>query len=335
MEILPNYAPRRLGGRDVCPIGLGCMSLATAYGPPPGRDEALRLLDRALACGYDHLDTARIYGLGRSEELIGEALKGRRNRVYLASKTGIFPDGDQRRVDCRPEMILGAVEESLRLLRTDHIDLYYLHRRDFTVPIEDSVGALADLVQAGKIGGIGLSEMSADTLRRAHEVHPITAMQTEYSLWTRQVEIAVLDACRELGVALVAFSPLGRGPLAGTPANMASLMPGDMRSLFPRMQADHWPHNRELIAGLARLAEEGGITPAQLSLAWVLSRGDHIHTIPGTANLAHLEENIATLGKVVDAEILTRADALINPATVSGPRYPPQMQRTIDTEDYA
>ena len=335
MDILPNHVRRPLGGREVCPVGLGCMSLAEVYGPPPSAQEAARLLDRALDCGYDHLDTARIYGLGLSEQLIGDALHTRRKSFYLASKTGIFPDGDMRRIDCRPEMILGAVEESLRLLRTDHIDLYYLHRRDFTVPIEDSVGALADLVRAGKIGGIGLSEMSAATLRRAHAVHPITAMQTEYSLWTRQVEIAVLDACRELGVALVAFSPLGRGALAGSPADPANLGASDLRHQFPRLDAAHWPHNRDLIAQLGTLAGEAGLTRAQLCLAWVLSRGGDVHTIPGTASLAHLEENIATLRMQVDADILARAGALISPQTVSGPRYPPNMQKTIDTEDYA
>lgn len=335
MKDLPMRMRRSIGGREVCPIGLGCMSLAWAYGVPPSAQEAATLLNRAIDVGYDHLDTARIYGLGVSEQLIGDALHGRRRHFYLASKTGIIVDGDQRRIDCRPEVIRGALEESLRLLRTDHIDLYYLHRRDFTIPIEESVGALAELVKEGKIGGIGLSEMSAQTLRKAQAVHPITAMQNEYSLWTRNVEIGVLEACRELGVALVAFSPLGRGPLAGTPADPAELRSDDLRHRFPRLSTEHWPTNRALIARFIALAGEAGATPAQLALAWVLSRGEHVLTIPGTANIAHMEENIATMEATIDPAILAQADEILNPQTVSGPRYPSEMQQTIDTEEYA
>ena len=203
------------------------MSLSWAYGQPPATEDAAKLLHRALDIGYNHLDTARIYGLGKNEALIGEALKGRRNQFFLASKTGIFVDGEKRRIDCRPEMINTAIEESLRLLQTDHIDLYYLHRRDFNTPIEDSIGALADLVRVGKIGSIGLSEMSADTLRAAHAVHPIAAMQTEYSLWTRNPEIAVLEACRELGTTFVAFSPVARGVLANGVHDTSALSEND------------------------------------------------------------------------------------------------------------
>lgn len=336
-----NGARRPLGGRMVCPIAFGGMSLTDAYGPGPDKAQAARLLDQALDYGYDHFDTARVYGLGRSESVIGEVLSGRRQRIFLASKTGIFPGEAGRRIDCRPETIRAEVEESLRLLQTDHIDLYYLHRRDFTVPIEESVGALADLVQAGKIGGIGLSEMSAQTLLRAHAVHPITAMQSEYSLWSRQVEIAVLEACAQLGVALVAFSPLGRGALAGTPQDPSLLAAGDMRHQFPRLTPKHWPHNQPLLARLDRLAQQAGVSRAQLCLAWVLSRGGHVHALPGTANLAHLQENIATLHDdqpdghgAFDPALLEQADALINPKSISGARYPAVMQQTIDTEDY-
>lgn len=335
MKELPVRDRRMIGGRAVCPIGLGCMNIAWAYGKPPSPQDAARLLDQALDQGYDHLDTARVYGLGKSEALIGETLHGRRKHFFLASKTGIRVEGEKRITDCRPEFIGEAVEESLRLLKTDHIDLYYLHRRDFTVPIEESVGALADLVKAGKIGGIGLSEMSAETLRKAHSVHPITAMQTEYSLWTREVEIAVLDACRELGVALVAFSPVGRGPLVGTPSDPSQFEEHDLRRSMPRFNAENWPQNHKLIVALAVLAREAGVTPAQLALAWVLSRGDHIHAIPGTANIAHMEENIAVMEQTIDAAIIARAGELINASTVSGPRYPPHMQRSIDTEIFA
>ena len=201
-----TISKRTLGSRQVNPVGLGCMNICWAYGPAVADDYAIKLLNRALDIGYDHLDTARIYGAGKSEELIGTALKGRRSEYYLASKTGIIVDGANRGIDCRPETIKAGCEESLRLLQTDHIDLYYMHRRDFKTPIEESVGAMAELIKEGKIGGIGLSEMSADTLRRAHATHPITAMQTEYSLMTRQAEIAVLDTCKELGVTFVAFS---------------------------------------------------------------------------------------------------------------------------------
>ena len=335
MNGLPADDRRLIGGRRVRPVGLGCMNIAWAYGTPPSAADAARLLDRALDIGYDHLDTARIYGLGKSEGLIGETLHGRRGKFYLASKTGIRIDGDDRRIDCRPEIIRAALEESLRLLRTDHIDLYYLHRFDVNVPIEESVGALAQLVQEGKIGGIGLSEMSAETLRRAHAVHPVTAMQTEYSLWTRDVEIAVLDTCRELGVALVAFSPLGRGPLVGSPSDPSQFEEKDIRRAMPRFGTENWVHNRKLVQQFAALAMEAGITPAQLALAWVLSRGEHVHPIPGTGNIAHMEENLATLDQVIGDDMLARAGQLITPDLIAGPRYPAHMRLGIDTEQAA
>lgn len=335
MTGLPPERRRIIGGRAVNPVGLGCMNIVWGYGQLPSPTDCTRLLDQAIERGYDHLDTARIYGLGKSEELIGETLHGRRNRFYLASKTGIRADGEKRHSDSRPEFIRAALEESLRLLRTDHIDLYYLHRRDFTVPIEESVGALADMVKEGKIGGIGLSEMSAETLRRAHATHPITAMQTEYSLWTRQVEIAVLDSCRELGVTLVAFSPLGRGALTGVLRDPAILPDGDMRRTMPRFQQDNWPRNLSALDRFFALAREAGVAPAHLALAWVLSRGDHIVAIPGTTSIPHMEENIATMEQTIDPAILAQAGEIISPSTISGPRYPPHMQRSIDTEEFA
>ncbi len=325
---------RTINGKPVNPIGLGCMSLSWAYNIPPSPDEGARLLHRALDIGYNHLDTARIYGLGKNETLIGETLKGRRNEFFLASKTGIFVDGEQRRIDCRPEMIRGAIEESLRLLQTDHIDLYYLHRRDFSVPIEESVGELARAVEAGKIGSIGLSEMSADTLRKAWAVHPVAAMQTEYSPQTRNAEIAVLDACRDLGTTFVAFSPVGRGSLCGVLRDPASLPEGDLRKSWPRFVGDNWTRNLALIDGFADIARHAGVTSAQLALGWVLARGEHVVTIPGTASISHLEENIARSDWRPDAATIAAIDTLINHDTVAGSRYPPAQQETIDTEEF-
>ena len=330
-----SMTTRMIAGRAVNPVGLGCMSLSWAYGTPPSDDDGARLLERALELGYDHLDTARIYGLGHNETLIGKTLAAKRDRFFLASKTGIIVDGEKRRIDCRPETIRTALEESLRLLQTDRIDLYYLHRRDFTVPIEESIGALAELVAEGKIGSIGLSEMSADTLRKAAAVHPIAAMQTEYSLMTRNPEIAVLEACRELGTTFVAFSPVARGALAGGVRDPAELGSKDIRRHMPRFVGDNWAANRELLDGFEGIANREGVTPAQLSLAWVLSRGDHVVTIPGTASIAHLEENIAHWDWELPAEVCAELEALINRETVSGGRYAEAMQRTIDTEEFA
>jgi aryl-alcohol dehydrogenase-like predicted oxidoreductase len=325
---------RTINGHPVNPIGLGCMSLSWAYGVPPSPQDGAILLNRALDIGYNHLDTARIYGIGKNETLIGETLKGRRKEFFLASKTGIIVDGDKRRIDCRPETIRGALEESLRLLQTDHIDLYYLHRRDFETPIEDSIGELANAVKAGKIGSIGLSEMSADTLRKASAVHPIAAMQTEYSPQTRNPEIAVLDACRELGTTFVAFSPVGRGSLCGVLRDPASLPEGDLRKSWPRFVGENWTRNLALIDSFAAIAAEAGVTSAQLALGWVLTRGDHIVTIPGTASIAHLEENIARHDWRPDADTIAKVDSLINHDTVAGPRYPEAQQQTIDTEEF-
>jgi aryl-alcohol dehydrogenase-like predicted oxidoreductase len=326
---------RAINGRMTNPIGLGCMSLSWAYGTPPSDDDGAKLLHRALDLGYDHLDTARLYGVGHNETLIGKALKGRRDKYFLASKTGIFADGPNRGVNCSPEFIKAACEESLKCLQTDHIDLYYLHRRDFNVPIEDSVGAMADLVKAGKIGSIGLSEMSAETLRKAAAVHPIAAMQTEYALWTRNADIAVLDACKELGTTFVAFSPVGRGALANGVRETGSLTEKDVRRNMPRFYADNWPQNLVLIDQFNAIAAELGVTPAQLSLAWVLSKGDHIVAIPGTSSIPHLEENIARWDWQIPAEVATRLEAMFDRDNVSGARYSAGLQKSIDTEEFA
>lgn len=325
---------RAIAGRLTNPIGLGCMSLSWAYGKRPSDEDGVRLLHRAIELGYDHFDTARLYGQGHNETLVGEALKGRRDKVFLASKMGIFASGERRGIDCKPATIREQLDISLKVLGVDHIDLYYMHRRDFTVPIEESVGAMADLIKEGKMGAIGLSEMSADTLRRAHAVHPVAAMQTEYSPWTRQAEIAVLDACKELGTTFVAFSPVGRGALAQGVADPAALDEGDIRPGMPRFQGANWAHNRALIAQFDALAAEAGVTPAQLSLAWVLSRGEHVVAIPGTAKIAHLEENIARWDWAIPADLAAKVDALINHQTVAGHRYAKMMRATIDTEDF-
>jgi aryl-alcohol dehydrogenase-like predicted oxidoreductase len=302
------------------------------------RDAALlatgRLLGRALDLGYNHLDTARIYGGGQNEALIGETLQGRRDAFFLASKCGITVDGPRRGVDCSPAAIEQAIDESLRLLRTDRIDLYYMHRFDPKVPIADSVGAMARAIEAGKIGAYGVSEWSARHIREAHAVHPVGAVQTEYSLWTRNVELGVLETCRALGVALVAFSPLGRGALAGLLDDPARLEDSDLRTKMPRFNAENWPHNRALIRGLGALAEEAGVTAAQLALAWVLAQGEHVHVIPGTTNLAHLEDDHRAWSLPIPQGVLDAAGALINQDTVAGHRYHDAIKPTIDTEEF-
>lgn len=326
---------RTINGRMVTPIGLGCMSLSWAYGVPPSDAEGEALLGQALDMGYDFLDTANIYGLGHNETRIGRALKHRRREFFLATKMGIKVEGQRRAIDCSPAAIRECVDLSLQRLQTDHIDLYYMHRRDFSVPIEDSMGAMKELVEAGKIGAVGLSEMSAETLRRAHAVHPVAAMQTEYSLWTRNPEIAVLEACRELGTTFVAFSPVGRGVLAGGVRDVAALAEKDLRRAMPRFDAENWPANLALIDAFEAIAAREGVTPAQLALAWVLSRGDHVVAIPGTARADHMAENLARWDWDLPAQTATELDALINQGTVAGPRYTEAMQRTVDTEEFA
>ncbi len=294
------------------------MSLSHAYGVPPPESDGIVLLNRALDLGYDHLDTARIYGVGRNEALIGKALATRRDEFLLASKMGIIVDDGGRRIDCRPDTILRECDKSLAALGVDHIDLYYMHRPDFSVPIEDSMGAMAQLVAAGKIGAVGLSEMSAETLRRAHAV-----------------EIAVLDTAEELGTALVAFSPVGRGALCGLVRDPATLPESDLRRSMPRFLEDNWAQNLQLIDAFGDLARGAGVTPAQLALGWVLSRAPHVHTIPGTARIDHLEENIARADWMPDAALIAAVDALMPPGAAAGSRYRSSMQKQVGTEEYA
>ena len=322
---------RKLGPFDVSEIGLGCMSLSHAYGPPPPRDQAEAVLLGALDAGCTFFDTAAVYGLGHNERLVGEVLRPHRDRVVLASKCGLSR-GEQRELNGHPDVLKATCEESLQRLGVEVIDLYYLHRWDRRVPIEDSVGALADLVAEGKIRTIGLSEVSAPTLRRAHAVHPIAALQTEYSPWTRNPEIAVLEACRELGVTFVAFSPVGRGFLAGGVKDPSALDPSDFRVGMPRFQGDAFQRNLALLAGFEALAGEAGCTPAQLCLAWLLHKDPDLIPIPGTSSPEHMRQNMAASGIALPASLVERIDLAVNGATVSGPRYAPAMQASVDTE---
>lgn len=325
---------RRLGSAAVKPIGLGGMSLSWGYGSMPEEADAIALLNAAIDLGYDHLDTANIYGLGHNETLIGKALKHRRGEYRLATKTGIVIDGASRGIDCSPDAIRRNIDISLQRLETDHVDLYYMHRFDPKVPVAEMAGAMGELIAAGKIGGYGVSEWSAAHIREAHAVTPMTAVQTEYSLWSRNAEIAVLDTCRALGIAFVAFSPVARGVLANGVRDIAALDPRDLRRTMPRFNDENWPANRALVDAFNAIAAREGVTPAQLSLGWVLAQGDHILAIPGTSSRDHLAENFARRDWHMPAALVAELDALINRHTVAGPRYGAVMQATIDTEEF-
>ena len=331
---------RFLGPFTVSAIGLGCMNICHAYGAPVSEAQAERLLLAALDAGVTHFDTAALYGFGASERLVGKVLSAHRAKFTLASKCGmqgvdVAGDGKLVRViDGRPDTLKATCEAALQRLRTDVIDLYYLHRWDKSVPVEDSVGALADLVRAGKILAIGLSEVSAATLRRAHAVHPIAALQTEYSLWTRNPEIAVLQACRELGVSFVAFSPVARGFLCG-PLDVATFDAKDIRRTMPRFTPENHAKNQALLPPFNAIAAEVGCTPAQLAIAWLLHQGDDILPIPGTTSVDHLMDDLGAAQVQLSADVLARLDALINQRTVAGDRYSDQANREVDTEVFA
>jgi aryl-alcohol dehydrogenase-like predicted oxidoreductase len=314
------------------------MNLSHAYGIPPSAEKGAAVLLRAMDLGVTHFDTAALYGFGSNEELLGRTLSPYRSRFTLASKCGmqgITSDGSTRRViDGRPATLRQTCEDSLRRLRTEVIDLYYLHRWDKSIPIEDSIGALADLKRQGKIMAIGLSEVSAATLRRAHAEHPIAAAQSEYSLATRNPEIAVLDACRTIGAALVAFSPLARGFLARALPDVSRLEPKDIRRGMPRFSEHHHAHNLSLLTEYESIARQAKCSPAQLALAWVLSRGDHVLAIPGTTDMEHLGEDLEAGEIGLDPDILTRLNALINQDTIAGDRYNSATQAEIDTESF-
>lgn len=328
---------RYLAGTRVRPLGLGCMNLSHGYSNFPTYAEGAALLRHALDAGVDHFDTATLYGRGCNEELLGAALGKRREEFFLASKCGLeIPAPGQRgRIDGRPETIRAQAEASLNRLGTSYIDLYYLHRLDPSVPVEESVGALADLVSEGAIGAIGLSEVSAATLRRAAAEHPIAAVQNEYSLATRNSELGVLETCRELGTAFVAFSPLSRAFLTGMLRDPASLPENDLRHVLPRFSAENYPANLELVDQLQAVAQRLGTTCAQLSLAWVLAQGEHVHAIPGTTSIEHLDENLGAGSVVLDEATLAEVGTLVNNETIHGARYNAGQQRTVDTEEFA
>jgi aryl-alcohol dehydrogenase-like predicted oxidoreductase len=313
------------------------MNLSHAYATPPPRDVAERVLRTALECGVTMFDTAALYGFGANEELLGAVLKPHRADIVLASKGGMFRDETGRRaIDARPDTLRRMCDDSLTRLQTDVIDLYYLHRKDPNVPIADSIGALSDLVQQGKVRTIGLSEVSAATLRQAHAVHPVTAIQSEYSLWTRNPEIAVLAACRELGVTFVAFSPLARGFLCGELRNPdAELEPRDIRRAMPRFTAENYATNLRLLDEYGAIAGEAGCSRAQLALAWLLAKEPFIVPIPGTRQPSHVIEDMATADlPPLAASLVARLDALINQRTVAGKRYNDATQQEIDTENF-
>ena len=327
---------RTLGKAQVSEIGLGCMSLSHAYGEPADRATAEAVLLGALDAGCTFFDTASVYGLGHNETLVGDILGPRRQQFTLASKAGLWFGADEKRIiDGRPATLRKTLEDSLRRLKTDFIDLYYMHRLDRNVPIEETAGAFADFIAEGKIGGYGLSEVSAATVRRAHAVHPVTAVQTEYSLWTRNPEIAVLAATRELGIAFVAFSPLARAFLTGRLTSRDQLAAKDIRRSMPRFEDDNYAANLKLLEPLKVIAEEQGCTLGQLALAWLLAQSDNIIPIPGTANLDHLIEDLGASQVRLDRTAVDRIGAIINQSTVHGPRYSPATQRDIDTEEFA
>jgi aryl-alcohol dehydrogenase-like predicted oxidoreductase len=330
---------RRLGPFTVSALGLGCMNLSHAYGVPPSAEQGERVLLAALDAGVTLFDTAALYGFGANETLVGRVLKPHRRRFTLASKGGLAgvtgEDGTVRRaIDGRPEAIRRNCEDSLRRLQTDVIDLYYLHRWDKKVPIEDSVGAIGDLVRAGKVQAIGLSEVSAATLRKAHAVHPIAAVQTEYSLWTRNPEIAVLAACEEIGATFVAFSPVARGFLCDAVHDVTAFDAKDIRRSMPRFDAANYAQNLKLLPGYKALAQEAGCTPAQLALAWLLHKSANIVPIPGTTRVEHLREDLGAADVKLDAQLLARLEAHVNQQTVHGNRYSAQARTEVDTEEF-
>lgn len=322
---------RTLGGLEVSALGLGCMGMSEVYGPVDD-DESIKVIHRALDLGVTFLDTADVYGVGHNEELVGRAIRDRRDEVVLATKFGIreVVGGGEVRVDGSPEYVRTAVERSLGRLGVDVIDLYYLHRRDPQVPIEDTVGALAELVEAGKVRHIGLSEVSADTLRRAHATHPITALQSEYSMFNRGVEAEVAPTCAELGIGLVPYSPVGRGMLTGKVETLRDLPAGDFRKGLPQFQGENLERNIALAERVQEVATALGVTQVQVALAWLLARDEHIVPIPGTKRIKYLEENAGAAEVRLSAEQLAEIDSVVPKDAVSGDRYTPEGMAAVN-----
>lgn len=331
---------RSIGAWQVNPVAFGGMNLSHAYGPATPTEQATALVHHALDQGMNLFDTAALYGFGANESLLGLLLKPHRDRIVFASKCGMAgvqgADGVMRRViDGRPATLRRNCEDSLRRLGTDVIDLYYLHRWDKQVPIEDSVGEMARLAQEGKVRALGLSEVGADALRRAHAVHPIAALQSEYSLWSRNAELGTLQACAELGVAYVAFSPMARGYLSGKLTDVSSLAAGDIRLSMPRFQSENYAHNLQLLTPMHAVAREAGCTLAELAMAWVLHQGTHVVALPGTTKVQHLDENLRGADVVLTPAMLATLDTLFAPTAIVGDRYAPQGQSEVDTEKFA
>ena len=319
---------RTIGSLSVSEVGLGCMNMSMGYGKADDAESA-RLLNQALDVGYTFLDTAQVYGSGHNEELIGKSLEGRRNEYILATKCGLSRDG----INGDPDGIMQSCENSLKRLRTDVIDLYYLHRVDPNIPIEESTGALARLVEQGKVREIGLSEVCSDNLRRAHKIHPIAALQSEYSLWSRTPERGILDVCDELNVAMVPFSPLGRAFLAGAATDVNEMVDGDLRTTIarPRFEPEAFRKNCELLTPYAEIAKQNNCTMAQLALAWLLHRDNSI-PIPGTKHIDFMKENAGASSVTLSAETVAKLDALINEKTIVGNRYSDERMADADAE---